>query len=159
MDEISIELMPLLERIAKAAYQEGAESWVKPGRCHEVRQNRLRSLDRYGFWVYKLIGEDGTVLYVGKTSQIFKRLGEHQSWAGSKCNAPGKHVPWSRCELIECNSDDEATYIEESEILRLRPKGNFLGPDYRYSPEREKWDVDRLLRRVRERAERKSRNG
>lgn len=73
-----------------------------------------------GHAVYRALGRDGAVLYVGVTKSLFARMSQHRQKSGW----------WGDAECIELTVYDErkeALEAESNEIRRHRPPWNIIG--------------------------------
>ena len=85
-----------------------------------VKMNRLfeiGSIPKHDYCVYRLMGANKSVIYVGQTSNMERRLYEHLS--------NGKEFLFFEC--VPCEKED-ATSIEADEIVKHNPELNIMLP-------------------------------
>ena len=85
-----------------------------------VKMNRLfeiGSIPQHDYCVYRLMDADKSVVYVGQTSNMERRLYEHLS--------NGKEFLFFEC--VPCEKED-ATSIEADEIVKHNPELNIMLP-------------------------------
>jgi hypothetical protein len=80
-----------------------------------------------GFYVYCLWNADGDVIYVGQSTNIFSRLGQH-------AKNPQKAAEITRVTLTRCPDQKSMDRIERALIVRMQPKLNIAGLSWRVYP-------------------------
>jgi transcriptional regulator with XRE-family HTH domain len=79
--------------------------------------SRLPDVD--GYYVYFLIGSGDILLYVGKSTNIYARLGQHMS-------DPVKRVQVHHVEFFRCESEDHMNRVERILIGTTGPVWNIV---------------------------------
>ncbi len=84
--------------------------------------------------IYKMLGSEGEVLYVGKARNLKKRLSSYfrKSGLAPKTVALMSHV--SRVEVITTHTENEALILESNLIKKHRPRYNILLRDDKSYP-------------------------
>ena len=102
------------------------------GGADAIAKAAKRLPDRPG--VYRMIGEDGAVLYVGKARSLRKRVASYTRLYGQ----PGRTVRMiqatAKLEVIVTRTETEAMLLEANLIKRLRPRYNVLLRDDKSFP-------------------------
>ena len=88
--------------------------------------------DRPG--VYRMIGEDGTVLYVGKARSLKKRVASYTRLWGQPGRTMRMIQATESMEAIVTRTETEALLLEANLIKRLRPRYNVLLRDDKSFP-------------------------
>ena len=84
--------------------------------------------------VYRMIGSDGEVLYVGKAKSLKNRVGQYAQGRGHT-NAIYRMIHQTvSLEVIVTNTETEALLLETNMIKRLRPRYNVLMRDDKSFP-------------------------
>lgn len=81
----------------------------------KIRNNTQEINKPTGNIVYYLTDNNGEVLYVGKTTNIFSRIASHFY-----------EKKFSRVFYQECKNEQEAEKLEVEEIIKYRPKYNAI---------------------------------
>lgn len=69
-------------------------------------------------WVYQIYGSSGKLLYIGYTTDLFKRIGQHRQ-------RDYRHASYIEWESFD--DEAEAKAHEQQLIRRLQPWGNVRG--------------------------------
>lgn len=88
--------------------------------------------DRPG--VYRMLGEDGTVLYVGKARSLKKRVASYTRIFGQPGRTLRMIQATATLEVIVTRTETEALLLEANLIKRLRPRYNVLLRDDKSFP-------------------------
>jgi len=88
--------------------------------------------DRPG--VYRMIGEDGAVLYVGKARSLKKRVQSYTRLLGQAGRTMRMIQATAKLEVIVTRTETEALLLEANLIKRLRPRYNVLLRDDKSFP-------------------------
>lgn len=80
-------------------------------------------------FVYYLLGADGAALYVGRSSDVVRRIGQHNRHAEQPENPIyGGKAAWffdvRSVSMVGPMSWAQAIVLERQEITRLQPRGN-----------------------------------
>ena len=88
--------------------------------------------DRPG--VYRMVGDDGTVLYVGKARSLKKRVVSYTRLYGQAGRTMRMIQATAKLEVIVTRTETEALLLEANLIKRLRPRFNVLLRDDKSFP-------------------------
>ncbi|NVK35287.1 MAG: excinuclease ABC subunit UvrC [Rhodobacteraceae bacterium] len=84
--------------------------------------------------VYRMLGEDGTVLYVGKARSLKKRVSSYTRLQGQSNRIARMIMATAAMEFVVTNTEPEALLLEANLIKRLRPRFNVLLRDDKSFP-------------------------
>lgn len=99
-------------------------------KCCMKEYNKNYNNASKGYFLYMIIGVNGAIEYVGKTSRIDKRVSQHVT-----CKVPStKHIFWSKkwteikyIDLTEVVADDVELRVLENELINLyKPSCNVV---------------------------------
>ena len=84
--------------------------------------------------VYRMLGEDGAVLYVGKAKNLKKRVSNYTKYKGNSLRIQRMIRLTHDMEFVICESETEALLLEANLIKRLKPRYNILLRDDKSFP-------------------------
>ena len=84
--------------------------------------------------VYRMLGEDGAVLYVGKAVNLKKRVSNYTKYKGNSLRIQRMIRLTHDMEFVICESETEALLLEANLIKRLKPRYNILLRDDKSFP-------------------------
>ncbi len=84
--------------------------------------------------VYRMIGEDGAILYVGKARSLKKRVQSYARGAALSARIQRMIQATATMEFVTTRSETEALLLEANLIKRLRPRFNVLLRDDKSFP-------------------------
>ncbi|MDD7910217.1 excinuclease ABC subunit UvrC [Pseudovibrio exalbescens] len=84
--------------------------------------------------VYRMLNEDGDVLYVGKARSLKKRVTSYTRLQGQSNRIMRMIMATSSMEFVETRTEPEALLLEANLIKRLRPRFNVLLRDDKSFP-------------------------
>ena len=102
------------------------------GGADTIAKAAKRLPDRPG--VYRMIGEDGAVLYVGKARSLRKRVASYTRLYGQPGRTMRMIQATAKLEVIVTRTETEALLLEANLIKRLRPRYNVLLRDDKSFP-------------------------
>src|SRR4051812_34525524 len=82
--------------------------------------------------VYRIFGEDGALIYVGKAKNLKRRLGQYRNAKRRKKHLKMRRIvaDAGRIEFEVCPSELDACLLEAKLIQELRPRWNTAGAFY-----------------------------
>ncbi len=123
-DNVSKQVMP----------EEGKSGPRKDGlRGHRVIHSYLRSLDNSP-GVYRMLGEQGDVLYVGKARNLVKRVSSYAKLTGHTARIGRMISATASMMFLTTRTETEALLLEQNLIKQLKPKYNVLLRDDKSFP-------------------------
>ncbi len=124
--------LPASEEEAALDLGDGAPAGsLKAGRAAILREARNAPTSP---GVYRMIGGDGEVLYVGKAKSIKKRVAAYARPTGHDTRIMRMIAATSAIEFVSTRSETEALLLEANLIKRLRPRFNVLLRDDKSFP-------------------------
>ena len=115
-------------------HEEGKTGPRKDGlRGYEVIQGYLRSLDNSP-GVYRMLGEQGEVLYVGKARNLIKRVSSYAKQTGHTARIGRMISATASMMFLTTRTETEALLLEQNLIKQLKPKYNVLLRDDKSFP-------------------------
>jgi excinuclease ABC subunit C len=84
--------------------------------------------------VYRMIGADGEVLYVGKAKSLKKRVASYARLTGHEARIARMIAATTAMEFVSTSTETEALLLEANLIKRLRPRFNVLLRDDKSFP-------------------------
>ncbi|ALK10225.1 excinuclease ABC subunit UvrC [Blastochloris viridis] len=121
------------DAIADADFADDAPAEGSLARGTEVIRGHAR-LAPAGPGVYRMIGEAGEVLYVGKAKSIKKRVLSYARGAGHTNRIARMVALTATMEFVSTRTETEALLLEANLIKRLRPRFNVLLRDDKSFP-------------------------
>ncbi len=100
---------------------------------YQVIQNYLRSLDNSP-GVYRMLGEQGEVLYVGKARNLVKRVSSYAKQTGHTARIGRMIAATASMMFLTTRTETEALLLEQNLIKQLKPKYNVLLRDDKSFP-------------------------
>lgn len=114
--------------------EEGKQGPRKDGlRGYEVIKGYLRSLDNSP-GVYRMLGAQGDVLYVGKARNLKKRVSNYAKMTGHTARIGRMISATSSMMFLTTRTETEALLLEQNLIKQLKPKYNVLLRDDKSFP-------------------------
>lgn len=107
-------------------FQQAAKDVLRRGECVRLVMPKARFIDSHvkvtarGFYCYMLHGDDGAVLYVGRSQNILKRLGDH-------LHVKGRRAVVDHVSIIPCVTEAEMKRLETALIYQHQPQLNTRG--------------------------------
>ena len=112
------------------------EDAAPPSKLHgaDLIRDLVKTLpDRPG--VYRMMGRDGEVLYVGKAKSLRKRVANYAAGKGHGGNRTARMIAETAAmEFVTTRTETEALLLEANLIKRLRPRFNVLMRDDKSFP-------------------------
>lgn len=87
-----------------------------------------------GAGVYRMLSQDGSVLYVGKAKNLKKRISQYAKGPGHSARIPRMIAETFSMEIITTPSESAALLLEASLIRQLKPRYNVLLRDDKSFP-------------------------
>ena len=84
--------------------------------------------------VYRMFGDDDTVLYVGKAKSLKARVSSYTRIGGQTQRIAAMIMATARMEFVVTETETEALLLEASLIKSLKPRFNILLRDYKSFP-------------------------
>jgi len=97
-----------------------------------IREHAARLTDQPG--VYRMLGADGEVLYVGKARALRKRVASYAKFGGHTNRIARMIAATVSMEFITTETETEALLLESNLIKRLKPRYNVLLRDDKSFP-------------------------
>lgn len=120
--------------LTSAMPEEGKTDLGKDGsRGHQVIHSYLRSLDNSP-GVYRMLGEQGEVLYVGKARNLVKRVSNYAKQTGHTARIGRMISATASMMFLTTRTETEALLLEQNLIKQLKPKYNVLLRDDKSFP-------------------------
>jgi hypothetical protein len=132
--EAAVQLVALRTEIEaqRRAYQERRNEWESDRRSlKQMRERAERDTvavaatpqdgpleEPHGYYVYYLWAHDGTLLYIGRSTNVLSRLGQHVN--------KHRHAIW-RITALACPDEETMCRVEAQEIRQHRPPLNIVG--------------------------------
>lgn len=114
--------------------EEGKISPRKDGlRGYQIIHGYLRSLDNSP-GVYRMLGEQGEVLYVGKARNLVKRVSSYAKQTGHTARIGRMISATTSMMFLTTRTETEALLLEQNLIKQLKPKYNVLLRDDKSFP-------------------------
>ena len=99
----------------------------------EVIQNALKTLPNAP-GVYRMLGSDGAVLYVGKAKSLKKRVSNYARGVGHTSRIARMIADTAAMEFVTTETETEALLLEANYIKQLKPRFNVLLRDDKSFP-------------------------
>ncbi|MCS0501490.1 excinuclease ABC subunit UvrC [Ancylobacter mangrovi] len=124
------------EQEASLPIDEPEEAEPAPGSVATGRAAIQRAIKHApnGPGVYRMLGPDGTVLYVGKAKSIRKRIVAYTRPAGLTARIMRMVAATAEMEFVSTQTETEALLLEANLIKQLRPRFNVLLRDDKSFP-------------------------
>ncbi len=114
--------------------EEGKNGPRKDGlRGYQIIHGYLRSLDNSP-GVYRMLGEQGEVLYVGKARNLVKRVSSYAKQTGHTARIGRMISATASMMFLTTRTETEALLLEQNLIKQLKPKYNVLLRDDKSFP-------------------------
>jgi len=114
--------------------EEGKTDSRKDGlRGYQIIHGYLRSLDNSP-GVYRMLGEQGEVLYVGKARNLVKRVSSYAKQTGHTARIGRMISATASMMFLTTRTETEALLLEQNLIKQLKPKYNVLLRDDKSFP-------------------------
>jgi len=114
--------------------EEGKSGPRKDGlRGHQIIHSYLRSLDNSP-GVYRMLGDQGEVLYVGKARNLVKRVSSYAKQTGHTARIGRMISATASMMFLTTRTETEALLLEQNLIKQLKPKYNVLLRDDKSFP-------------------------
>lgn len=121
--------MAEVDRLHKGLGSFARRIGIDPARAHTL-VSRVRRVyngaglpNPNGYYVYLLLGSNGETLYVGQSTNIYSRLGDHLGNSEKRRDV-------KKVEVILCASKADMDWLEREAIDILRPPWNTIfNPD------------------------------
>jgi excinuclease ABC subunit C len=114
--------------------EEGKPGPRKDGlRGHQIIHSYLRSLDNSP-GVYRMLGDQGEVLYVGKARNLVKRVSSYAKQTGHTARIGRMISATASMMFLTTHTETEALLLEQNLIKQLKPKYNVLLRDDKSFP-------------------------
>ena len=110
-----------------------AEDAATPERGHRVIQAYLRTIDQSP-GVYRMLGEKGEVLYVGKARNLRARVSNYARPAGHSARIARMIAETCSMMFLTTRTEVEALLLEQNLIKQLKPRYNVLARDDKSFP-------------------------
>ncbi|WP_299472878.1 excinuclease ABC subunit UvrC [uncultured Roseibium sp.] len=117
----------------KAAEDVGAETTTPAPKGVDVIANEVKRLPN-GPGVYRMLDENGEVLYVGKARSLKKRVTSYTRLQGQSNRIMRMILATAAMEFVVTKTEPEALLLEANLIKRLRPRFNVLLRDDKSFP-------------------------
>ncbi|MEM8617865.1 MAG: excinuclease ABC subunit UvrC, partial [Pseudomonadota bacterium] len=111
---------------------ETTEFKPRPRGVDVIKDNLTRLPAKPG--VYRMFGEDDTVLYVGKAKNLKNRVASYTRIGGQTQRIAAMILSTARMEFVVTESETEALLLEASLIKSLKPRFNILLRDDKSFP-------------------------
>ncbi|QIB32757.1 excinuclease ABC subunit UvrC [Ancylobacter pratisalsi] len=120
----------------RALVDDAEDSEPAPGSLAMGRAAILRAIKHApkGPGVYRMLGPDGTVLYVGKAKSIAKRIIAYTRPTGLTARIMRMVAATAEMEFVSTGTETEALLLEANLIKQLRPRFNVLLRDDKSFP-------------------------
>ena len=105
---------------------------VAPKGAEAIRSYLPRLADKPG--VYRMIGADGDVLYVGKARSLKKRVASYAKMTGHTNRIMRMILATETMEFVTTETETEALLLEANLIKQLKPRYNVLLRDDKSFP-------------------------
>ena len=119
--------------ISAGIEEEGAAASVEGGVGYELIQNYLATIDNSP-GVYRMLGENSEVLYVGKARQLKKRVSSYAKPTGHSARIARMIASTRSMMFLTTETETEALLLEQNLIKQLKPKYNVLLRDDKSFP-------------------------
>lgn len=124
----------MAEEAREAYEEEGKVADGQPGlRGHQRIKAYLNSLDSSP-GVYRMLGEKGEVLYVGKARNLRKRVASYAKPTGHSARIEGMIALTASMMFLSTHTETEALLLEQNLIKQLKPRFNVLLRDDKSFP-------------------------